>query len=85
MYDISLHITHRFGQDEGVGHKVQQGGGGVNVVEGIGSFQGAMHRVIHDGGWQCVETQNVRHFALALPGKGSITYTSIIMFIFHNS
>lgn len=61
--------THRFGQDEGIRHQVQQGGGGVNVVEGVRRFQAAVQRVVHDGGGQSVETQEISHLPIVLSGE----------------
>lgn len=46
-----LSLTDRLGEDESVSHQVQQGGGGVYVIEGIRGLQTAMHRMVHDGGW----------------------------------
>ncbi len=59
MHTFSL--TDRLGEDESVSHQVQQGGGGVYVIEGIRCLQTAMHRMVHDGGRQSVETQHVSH------------------------
>lgn len=38
----------------------------MHVVEGVGCLQAAVHRVVHDGGGQCVKTQEVSHLPIVL-------------------
>lgn len=61
-----LRKTNRFGQNESIRHQIKQWGGGVHVVKGVRCFQTPVHRMIHDGGGQGVETQEVRHFSIRL-------------------
>lgn len=57
-----LCLTHRLGKDEGVAHQIDQWHAGVHIVKRVSRFQTAVHWVVHDGGWQGVETYEVRHF-----------------------
>lgn len=52
-------VTYQLGYNECVTHEVQQGRLGVNVVEGVGSFEALVSRVVHDCGGECVEAQEV--------------------------
>ena len=51
--------TYQLGDDERVAHEVQQGCLRVDVVEGVGSFEALVSRVVHDCGGECVEAQEV--------------------------
>lgn len=65
--------THQLSYDECVIHEVQQGCLGVNVVEGVGSFEALMSRVVHDRRGQRVEAQEVSQFPTgALRDKGDV-------------
>lgn len=45
----------------------------MNVVEGVGSLEALMSRVMHDCGGECVEAQEVSNFTTGvLKNKGSI-------------
>lgn len=68
--------THRFSQDEGIGHQIEQGRGGVHIVEGVRCLQAAVHRVVHDGGGQRVKTQKVSHLPIVLLGNNTKTLVS---------
>lgn len=62
--------AHRLGEDESVAHEVDERRFGVDVVEGVSSFQALVGRVVHDGGGQRVEAQEVCHLPWgALKGK----------------
>lgn len=54
-------ITHRLGEYKSITHEVDERRLGVNVVEGVSSFQALVSRVVHDGGGQRVEAQEVCH------------------------
>lgn len=64
QHNTVVPVTDRLGKDESISHQVQQGCGVVYVIEGVRCFQTAVHRMVHDGGRQCVETQEVGNFPL---------------------
>lgn len=71
-----LHHAHRLGEDESITHEVNERRLGVNVVEGVSSFQTLVSWVVHDGGGQRVEAQEVRHLPLgALKTKSDTSVT----------
>lgn len=38
----------------------------MHVVKGVCCLKTAMYRVVHNGGWQSVETEKIRHFTISL-------------------
>ncbi|KAG8139863.1 hypothetical protein E2320_002627 [Naja naja] len=58
--------THQFGQYESIIHEVNKRCFGVDIVERIGCLQTLVCRMIHNGGGQCVETQEICHLPISV-------------------